>query len=472
MAAAVRLKKRAMRDRHRRFLVEGARAVAEGLGAGAVEEVFLLGAPLAEDRERRAAVAATARRAGVPVRTVSSEVMARLTSATTPAGVVGVARFVDVGLADLPGRGVVPVLAGVQDPGNAATIVRSAEATGAAGVVFSPPSVDPYNPKVVRASAGSLFHLPVVRHAPLEEALSRLRDRGFRVLVLAEEGESVLQADLRRPTALVVGHEVSGPPPEARAVAEATVTVPVPGRRGALPLAAAVALTLYRALQPGDAEGWLAAAVAGAAHDLRSPLTAVRGFARTLLSRWEVLGEEERRRMLEAVANDAARMEVHLTHLVDAARLASGALRLALAPTDLLELAREVARETEGWGLARVEVAGEEALVRADRARLRAALVAMVEAAQWWGEEGPVRVAVSGGDWPRVRVSRPGPGLPEDAVRGMGRPREPGTGGGGKVGLFVARALAEAHGGSLEVSGEGGISLVLALPRKGPAEAS
>ncbi|HXF57271.1 MAG TPA: TrmH family RNA methyltransferase [Actinomycetota bacterium] len=468
-AAAVRLKKRAMRDRHRRFLVEGVRAVTEGLAAGAVEEVFLVGPSSADDHERRAGVEAAARGAGVPVRTVSPEVMAGLTSATTPAGVVGVARFVDVALGDLPGRGVVPVLAGVQDPGNAATIVRSAEATGAAGVVFSPPSVDPYNPKVVRASAGSLFHLPLVRHAPLAEALSLLRDRGFRVVVLAEEGESVLEADLRRPTALVVGHEVSGPPPEARDLAEATVSVPVPGRPGALPLAAAVAVALYQAVQPGAAGRWLARAVAGAAHDLRSPLTAVRGFARTLLSRWERMGEDERRRMLEAVANDAARMEVHLAHLVDAARLASGTLQLALAPVDLVELATDVGREVEGWGLARVEVSGTAAPVRADRARLRAALVAMVEAAQWWGEDGPVRVDVAGGGRPRLRVSRLGPGLPERTVVDLLRPRAPGTGGGGKVGLFVARALAEAHGGSLEVSGEGGISVVLALPREGPS---
>lgn len=470
VAAAVRLKKRAMRDRHRQFLVEGARAVAEGLVAGAVEEVFLLKPSPGQDPERRVAVQAEARRAGVPVRTVSPEVMAHLTSATTPAGVVGVARFVDVGLAELPARGVVPVLAGVQDPGNAATIVRSAEATRAAGVVFSPPSVDPYNPKVVRASAGSLFHLPLVRHAPLGEALSVLRDRGFRVVVLTEEGESVFEADLWRPTALVVGHEVAGPSPEARAAAEAAVGVPVAGRPGALPLAAAVAVTLYRAMHPRADEGWLARVVAGAAHDLRSPLTALRGFARTLRSRWEVLGEDERGRMLEAVANDVARMEVHLAQLVDAARLASGTLQLTLAPTDLLEVAGEVAREVDGWGSVRVEVAGGSAPVRADRARLRAALVAMVEAAQWWGEEGPVRVAVTGGGRPRLRVSRSGPDLSPGTVAELLRPRAPGTGGGGKVGLAVARALAEAHGGSLEVSGEGGISFVLALPPEGPAE--
>jgi TrmH family RNA methyltransferase len=468
VAAAARLKKRAMRDRDRRFLVEGVRAVAEALAVGAAEELFFVADPAGGQAERLGAVAAEGRRSGLPSRTVSSEVMAHLTSATTPPGVVAVARFVDVPLAALPDRGVVAVLAGVQDPGNAGTVLRCAEAAGAAGVVFAGPSVDPYNPKAVRASAGAVFHVPLVREGSPEEALAFLRGRGFRVLALGEEGESVFRADLERPTALVLGHEVSGVPPEVVALADGRVRVEATGRPASLPLAAAAAIALFEALRRRRGEGWLARAVAGAAHDLRSPLTAARGFAGTLLARWDRMGEGERRRMLEALAHDMARMEVVLAHLVDAARLASGTLRLAPAPTDLLEVAREVAGEVGRGGVAAVEVEGEGATARADRARLRTALVALVEAAQWWGEEGPVRVRVAGGRTPEVRVARAGPPLPPGTEEELLRPRDPGTGRGGKVGLFVARGVAEAHGGSLQVSGEGGIALTLRLPAEGP----
>src|SRR5438876_178697 len=108
-----------------------------------------------------------ARSAGIPVHPVSDEVMEALTSTVTPQGVVAVAAFLDRSVEDAiaPGARCVPVLIHVRDPGNAGTILRSADAAGADAVVFARASVDVYNPKVVRASAGSLFHVPVVRDA-------------------------------------------------------------------------------------------------------------------------------------------------------------------------------------------------------------------------------------------------------------------------------------------------------------------
>ena len=94
---------------------------------------------------------------------VSGEVMTELAQTITPQGVLAVCRFVDVPLADVPaGSRLVVVLANVRDPGNAGTVLRTADAAGAGGVIFAGSSVDPYNSKCVRASAGSLFHLPVV----------------------------------------------------------------------------------------------------------------------------------------------------------------------------------------------------------------------------------------------------------------------------------------------------------------------
>jgi TrmH family RNA methyltransferase len=168
VVAAVRLKKRTLREEEHRFLVEGAQAVTEALA----EDGRLLALFVSDELDP---LAVRARQTGVPVEQVSERVMERLTSTVTPQGVVGIAPFVDVGIDDLAPPGAVAVLHDVRDPGNAGTILRSADAAGAAGVVFAGSSVDAYNPKGVRASAGSIFHVPVVRSVGTEDALTSLR---------------------------------------------------------------------------------------------------------------------------------------------------------------------------------------------------------------------------------------------------------------------------------------------------------
>ncbi|MGH8875345.1 MAG: TrmH family RNA methyltransferase, partial [Acidimicrobiia bacterium] len=158
VADAAKLKKRGLREQRGRFLVEGAQAAGEAVGVGAVELLFHV--PGATGRVPEVVAAAEA--AGVEVEAVSEAVMDHLTSAVTPQGIVAVAGFVDVPMSELE-PGPVPVLCSVRDPGNAGTLLRSADASGAAGVVFTTDSVDVYNAKAVRASAGSVFHVPVVR---------------------------------------------------------------------------------------------------------------------------------------------------------------------------------------------------------------------------------------------------------------------------------------------------------------------
>ncbi len=212
VARAVRLKKRAMREKDRLFLVEGGQGVTEAVASGArVQEIFAS----AGTEERLESVLKAAELAGIPVRPVSPEVMAHITSTVTPQGVVAVSEFVDVPLSDAleQGNGVLPVLVEVRDPGNAGTIVRSADASGADGVVFTTSSVDVYNQKTVRATAGSLFHLPVARDVGVEEAVSALRDRGFAILAADPEGaRSVYEADLHTPTAVLFGNARPRPP--------------------------------------------------------------------------------------------------------------------------------------------------------------------------------------------------------------------------------------------------------------------
>ncbi len=141
------------------------------------------------------------------------------------------------------------VLANVRDPGNAGTVLRTADAAGADGVIFAAASVDPYNSKCVRSSAGSLFHLPVVAGAPLAETIGSLRESGVQVLAADGSASQLLDAregpDLSRPTAWLFGNEAWGLPDDVLALADAAVAVPIYGRAESLNLAAAAAICLY-----------------------------------------------------------------------------------------------------------------------------------------------------------------------------------------------------------------------------------
>jgi TrmH family RNA methyltransferase len=468
VARAVRLKKRAMREKDRLFLVEGVQGVSEAMASGGqVQEVFTTAAT--EDRLED--VVKAAEQAGIPVRPVSPEVMAHLTSTVTPQGVVAVAEFVDVPLPHMieGGDGLLPVLVEVRDPGNAGTILRSADASGAAGVVFTASSVDVYNQKTVRATAGSLFHLPVTREVDVEEAVVLLREEGFAILAADANGaRSVYDTDLSIPTAVLFGNEAHGLPDSALAFADQTIRVPISGRAESLNLAAAATLVLFEAARQrggGGAEAdILARIVAGAAHDIRSPLTAMKGFTSTLLSRWQRLDDDQRLAMIEGVAGDAFRMEAIIAQLVDAARMQAGALDLAPAPTDLLAVANRIGEEVGRWSQLELEVAGSPAVARVDPARLRTMLLALIESAQWWGETGPVHVETRVDPNPTVVVRRAGSALEPAVTEGLFKPRMPGSGSGSKVGLYVAKGVAEAHGGTVTAVTTEGIAFTLTLP--------
>jgi RNA methyltransferase, TrmH family len=165
---------------------------------------------------------------------------------------LAVCRFIDVPLAELTAAGprLVVVLANVRDPGNAGTVLRTADAAGAAGVIFADASVDPYNSKCVRSSAGSLFHLPVVQGGPLAGVAAALRGRGLQLL--AADGSAGRQLDdlesagqLSAPTAWLFGNESWGLPDDLLALADSAVAVPIYGRAESLNLAAAAAVCLY-----------------------------------------------------------------------------------------------------------------------------------------------------------------------------------------------------------------------------------
>jgi RNA methyltransferase, TrmH family len=246
--AARQLSKRALRLRAKSFLAEGPQAVGEALACdGVVSQLYVTAAAHA----RFAALADQATRRGVPVQAVSGDVMAELAQTITPQGVLAVCRFVDVPLARLAvaASRLVVILANVRDPGNAGTVLRTADAAGADGVIFSDASVDPYNSKCVRATAGSIFHLPLVVGAPVADAVRAMREAGLRVL--AADGRADRSLDklepglLGRPTAWLFGNEAWGLPADVAALADQVVAVPIYGQAESLNLAAAAAVCLY-----------------------------------------------------------------------------------------------------------------------------------------------------------------------------------------------------------------------------------
>jgi TrmH family RNA methyltransferase len=264
---------RAGRRRAGRFLVEGPQAVREAVRwtPHLVRDVYLT----PEAADRYAEIVADAAAAGLFLHRGTAEVLAAMSPDAQ--GVLAVA--------DLPGTEatttltgplhstalpavlaarprLVALLAQVRDPGNAGTVIRVADAAGADAVVIAGDSVEATNPKVVRSTAGSLFHLPVVSGVPVADAVDALRDAGLTVLAADGTGDLDLDdlqdaaaraaggaapagADLRAPTAWLFGNEAWGLPAADRERADAVVRVPLRGRAESLNLGTAAAVCLY-----------------------------------------------------------------------------------------------------------------------------------------------------------------------------------------------------------------------------------
>jgi len=240
---ARKLSRRSERSERRLFLADGPKAVEGALGVpGCVVEVF-------------ATVAATeqyaALREAAPVWTlVEDRALASLSDSVHPQGVVAVCRFVDRPVEHvLDGKPrLVAVCADVRDPGNAGTVIRCADAAGAQAVVLAGHSVDAYNPKTVRATVGSLFHVPVATQSDPAVAVRAAQAAGLVVLAADGGGEvDLFAADdlLRQPTAWLFGNEAWGLPEELAALADHRVAIPIHGRAESLNLSTAAAICLY-----------------------------------------------------------------------------------------------------------------------------------------------------------------------------------------------------------------------------------
>jgi len=238
--AAVKLHRHSGRMRSGLFLAEGPNLVEAAAAHGVVDEVF-------------ATAAAAQRHQGMlrdlPVTLVTEPAAKALSDTVTPSGLIAVCRIpdprLDAVLAEKPA--LIAVAVGLSEPGNAGTLIRIAHAMGADAVVFAGQSVDPYNGKCLRSSAGSIFSVPVISEPDTAELLSRLRSAGLQLMATTLDGDTSLDdAMLAVPTAWVFGPESQGLSEAVTAFADHRVAIPMAAGAESLNVAAAAAVCLYQ----------------------------------------------------------------------------------------------------------------------------------------------------------------------------------------------------------------------------------
>jgi TrmH family RNA methyltransferase len=245
VAAAIKLLRQVGRRRSARFLAEGPNLVEAALARGLVSEVFVTEAAL----ERFGPMLGTT--LAPPVHVVTDRAAKALSETVTPVGLVAVCTVPAFGLDELLAERprLVAVGVDISEPGNAGTLIRVADAMGADAVVLAGHSVDPYNGKCLRASAGSIFALPVIVEPDAAAALAALGEAGVRVLATTVDGELTLDETeplLAEPTAWAFGPEAHGLAPELAALATKRVRIEMPGSAESLNVAAAAAICLYQ----------------------------------------------------------------------------------------------------------------------------------------------------------------------------------------------------------------------------------
>ena len=248
VVAARKLLRRTGRDRAGRFLVEGAQAVREATAYARLHELFVTAAA----RERNREIVERAGVAGARIVEVDDRAAASLSDTVSPQGLVAVCDLLDVPVADALAAGpdLVAVCADIADPGNAGTVIRVADAAGAGAVLLAGDTVDPHNGKAVRASTGSVFHVPLARDRDAGAVLDGCRAAGLTLLVADGNGELDLHDPAAQPVlagrvAWVFGGEAHGVPVTLAERADHRVRVPIHGRAESLNLATAAAVCLY-----------------------------------------------------------------------------------------------------------------------------------------------------------------------------------------------------------------------------------
>jgi TrmH family RNA methyltransferase len=249
---ARRLLKRGLRESDGLFLAEGPQACREAAAAGKLKELFLT----QEAFDRYADIVSAVELSGADITVCTGAVIEQFSSTVTPQGMTAVVEMWEQNPAEIfkVGTKLVVALTAVRDPGNAGSVIRVADAAGADGVIMSNDSVDLFNPKVVRASVGSIFHLPIATGQDLADTVSEARAAGMQVLAADAGGVSLYGGvELAKPTMWIFGNEAWGIPKEVLELVDQVVSIPIYGKAESLNLATASAVCLYASAQAQDA---------------------------------------------------------------------------------------------------------------------------------------------------------------------------------------------------------------------------
>ncbi|HTZ94342.1 MAG TPA: RNA methyltransferase [Streptosporangiaceae bacterium] len=235
------------RRRESAFVVEGIQPVWQAVEAGSDLDVLIV-APDLLRHPGAAAMVAQQEAAGVRVARLSGELFGRISDRDAPSGLAAIVRASPLALADMPvGPGSLFVaLLSPGNPGNIGTIIRTASAAGAGGVILAGPSADPYDPSAVKASMGALFTVPLAAAVSAAELMAWAHRRGVRVAATSARGSvTCWDADLRPPLAVLLGSEGAGLPQDVLDAADLRVAIPMTGTAESLNLSVAAGILLY-----------------------------------------------------------------------------------------------------------------------------------------------------------------------------------------------------------------------------------
>jgi TrmH family RNA methyltransferase len=230
------------------FVAEGVDVVRCGLEAGSIPETVFV-AEGAQSDPAVAALASDCLDRGSRVFPLAPGVADRVADTVTPHPVFGIFAMTDVGFARVSDPTLAVACVDVRDPGNAGTVLRTCDAAGVDVVVFCGGTVDPFNPKTVRSSAGSIFHVPIVVTADIAPAMAWLHAAGLTVYGAGAEGTDYASLDLGAPSAFVLGNEAAGLPPDLVVSLDGTVTIPMLGRAESLNVGVACAVLCFEAVR-------------------------------------------------------------------------------------------------------------------------------------------------------------------------------------------------------------------------------
>ncbi|WP_257183376.1 TrmH family RNA methyltransferase [Corynebacterium cystitidis] len=243
---AAKLHRAAARRKANAFLAEGENAVEAAVATGAATDLFVT----ERAAQRFAEILTTAEYMNVYTHAITEKAAEHLSDTVSTTGIFALCKPVTwpvkqalKGYNDFWAVGVE-----TSDPGNAGTLIRIADAMGADGVIFAGETVDPQSPKVVRSTAGSLFHVPVARDKDTKAVISQLKDKGLKIIATVVDGDVALDYTgeiLAQPHAWLFGNEAHGLDPELAALADYTVTIPIQGSAESLNLASAAAMCLW-----------------------------------------------------------------------------------------------------------------------------------------------------------------------------------------------------------------------------------